>query len=223
MKKRITTILLAVSVLLALPGTASADAYSLTSTGPNWRVSSSYEYWIEVCADASTGSSTWTVGQIPLHDRVRDAVAKWNNLSTNLRFSLSNSCVLGETRIFVHKNNYGGAVSEAEFDRTELWCEGPEPWNSCWQKADLKINTAYQWYNGTGTPPSYQLDLYGVFVHEFGHGLVAPDLSVAAGDCADGENLSESMCGDASYFYGTTKFRTLSASDIAAFNARYDY
>lgn len=88
-------------------------------------------------------------------NRVYDAANKWNSAS-RLKFSysgwswndwyyryISDLNVLAQTRRYLSN----GYLSEVNTD----------------------VNNRFSWYSGTGTPASYQYDLYSVVLHEFGH------------------------------------------------------
>lgn len=94
-------------------------------------------------------------------------------------------------------------------------CVAGEPFATCFQHADLKINLAYSRWNQAGVPNPAQYDLYSAFVHEFGHGLSAPDVSTPC----SGDSGSPSMCGTLPV--GAYWARTLASADVTAYVGRY--
>lgn len=83
-------------------------------------------------------------------------------------------------------------------------------------RATIKFDTAENWYLGSGTPASSQVDARSVSTHEFGHAAGIGHSS--SGGCVSCPNRY-TMC--ASYVKGTTCQRSLEADDRNALNALY--
>ena len=80
----------------------------------------------------------------------------------------------------------------------------------------LVYDQAENWYTGTGTPGSNQVDTTSIATHELGHAL---GLLHTQSQYCHGNNLDPTMC--AAYFLGTTWFRTLENDDIRGVVALY--
>ena len=179
--KRITAILLALVIVFAIPGSASAH----WDAAYRWegQSQSNYSYWVDVCASGNMASGNNNA-------RLDDARGEWNEIGGELLFNevITNcSILLGGAGNAVHV--YFTPLSGDTLGSTNcnlIWNPGDARYyvDQCTVAIDSDNATtscgSYTWYTGAGSPGVNEIDLESVLVHELGHAL-------RVGHSSDGE------------------------------------
>jgi hypothetical protein len=177
--------------VIAGAGFRAAPAFGYNLMGPKWNTNT-------VQYDKHTLSSSWqTVATF--------GASQWTNVSPSPFTWVSN-------------NNSNNDITRAAIDGgggtlavTTVWYSG-----GIISRANIKFDSAENWYVGSSTPGSSQIDARAVSAHEFGHGAGIGHSS--SGGCSSCPNRY-TMC--ASYIVGSTCQRSLEADDRNALNALY--
>lgn len=87
----------------------------------------------------------------------------------------------------------------------------------------MTLDEAENWYAGTGTPASNQVDVQSIVIHEFGHaaalGHYEQGPTVTGVNCNGTNTARPTICG--SYVYGSTWWRSLEADDRNGISSAY--
>jgi hypothetical protein len=94
------------------------------------------------------------------------------------------------------------------------WVEGTTTLTS----ANVAFDSAENWYTGTGSPASSQIDLFSVATHELGHAAGFAG-HFEGGDICPNNNEMQTMC--AAYTRGTSWPRSLEKHDKHTFKDAY--
>lgn len=177
--------------VIAGVGFNAAPAFGYNLMGPKW-ATRSQKY------DPHTMPANWqTVASF--------GGAQWTNVTpSNFNWSVDNNSANDVTR---------GAIDGAYgvLAVTTVYYSG-----GTITRMTMKFDTAENWYTGSGTPGSSQIDAQSVAAHEFGHS--AGIGHTQSGNCPSCPNRV-TMC--ASYSQGSTCMRSLESDDRNALNALY--
>lgn len=103
---------------------------------------------------------------------------------------------------------------------------GAGNWRTCGTNVcgfSITLDTAENWYSGTGTPGSNQADVQSVITQEFGHAAAlghTDEAPLPSGVNCNGNNSARpTMCSQ--YVFGTNWWRTLEADDMNGLSSVY--
>lgn len=179
-------------------------------------------------------------------ERVRNGASEWNSVSGST-MSFKNdtpdyasfsgtTCSSTAQKNAMHWGTIDGAggIAAAEIHCTFLDANGPPGSNTTIHDFQLKWDSAENYYTGTDSPGSNQLDVWSIAAHEFGHatgrGATFGGVLTNGGDghghflnsndtlCPSGSNR-HTMC--QSYILGSKMFRSLETHDKDAFQDAY--
>ncbi len=163
-----------------------------------------------------------------VRDRIKDGSHEWNNVSAPMSFDWQagdlnsvgySDCPDDASNSGVHWRDIDGAGGVLGETRSCLYGGT----NDSIKTFQIKFDDQENWYTGTGTPGSSELDLWSDATHEFGHatgfGLGnAPNVHFTESSLCD-QTPKHTMC--ASLSAGSTYWRSLEAHDIHTFQNRY--
>ena len=187
------------SIVLVLP----SAGFTYVLTGQDWtqQPTPMGENWI-VCSAGVPGSGV---------QRTKDAATGWNYQHLTFSFG-ADACRSGG--LFPSFNNvnqvdFGGGLGAGVLAQTNWWYVAS---TGDIVECDMRFSNAFNWYTGTGTPPSGQFDWQSVAAHEMGHCL---GLSHQGG-------ITPTPVMAATFAPGETR-RILTADDIAGRDVIYGF
>ena len=149
------TILLGMTLALGAFSTP-AQAYVLLGVDWTYQPSPMGEDF-RVCTTSFPGSAL---------DRTKDGAAAWDYGGLNLTFG-SDSCLSsGNYAVFnnVNQFDFGSGLGGSTLAEATYWFSGGNI-----IECDIRMNSSFSWYTGTGSPGGGQFDWQTVATHEFGH------------------------------------------------------
>lgn len=185
-----------------------ASSLSILVALCTWTVATAY---ITCCKWAST-SATYTYDpSLPstFQSGISDSAFTWTNSSSS-SWAWVNSPTPGSLIKYGALDSAGNVLAATTLTRV-----GPPTYPTI-TKIDMKLDSAENWYTGTGTPGSAQKDLRFIATHEFGHGLGLEHSQSA--NCPGGSS-NATMC--AGYTNGTTHLRSLQSDDNSGLQFLY--
>lgn len=194
MKKKLASILVALSLLLALPSSTTAHGGSDHGIYPWNPGGTGGHHTLAVCLGSMYGGTFWNLSD-SAHARLWEAMQAWHNVygsqaliragSGNVQWS---GCPSQVYRVYIYVVPgsaypfYGnGDKMTAQHSQTHISCPGHWPpggpqYQVCNQNSSIYINDDYLWYVGPGTPPGGSLDFESALIHELGHTLGLSDI-----------------------------------------------
>lgn len=194
MKKGVQLIIISAALvgILTFVGVKLLQAWVVQN--PKWNISSSTVV-------------NYRANELPtaFQDRLSDARWSWNNVSP--------------ARIELYRNDtsYGLRVYDGYIDgsggtlgvTSRYW-----PWDTYISWATIKVEENENWYTGTGTPGSTQIDLQSLLTHELGHALAILHTNASCTGTS-----RPTMCSGQPA--GTNYMRSLESDDQGALNYLY--
>ena len=153
---KVSLVLLCVGLLLS----SGAFAYKLTGYDWSYQPNPMGQDW-HVCPSGMPGSGV---------QRTKDGAFAWNYSKFTFTFG-TDACLSGgayPSSNGVNQVDFGGGLGPAVLAQTS-WFFDPTTGDTL--ECDMRFNSAFNWYTGTGTPLSGQIDLQSVATHEMGHCL----------------------------------------------------